>query len=191
MATETLDSNGKVIGPLRGARAHKKWVPKKWEPVYESIVALSCTGLSNEEVGKRFGYGKQQVSNILNTPQAKKLKEIINERIRAANTNTITERMDSMANKAMKHIEFVLDRPTEDFKNPLAIFDRSLAFLKGAGIAKADTSVPSPTVNNIHNTHVERAMILNSDQSKLLNDGLKKADQVKVIHSVTDGSSKP
>ena len=181
---ETLDPNsGKLVGPKRGAKAHKKWVPIQWKPEYEAIVALSCTGLSNEEVGKRFGYGKQQISNICNTPQAKKLKEIINERLRLANTSTLAERMENMSEKAMKHIEFVLDRPTEDFKNPLAIFDRSLAFLKGAGVAKPDNSIPAPTVNNIHNTHVERAMILNGDQAKQLHDGLKMADQVKVIHS--------
>lgn len=183
MATEELTADGKVTGP-RGAKAFKRWEPKKWLPVYEAIVALSCTGLSNEEVGKRFGYGKQQVSNILNTPQGKKLIEIMNERIRTNNANTLTERIERMQDKAMKHVEAVLDMPTDNFKNPLQIFDASLAFLKSSSGGKiAPESAPSnqPQVSG-GNTYIKTAMILNGDQAKQLNDGLRLADQVKVIH---------
>lgn len=178
MAEQLDKTTGKVVGP-RGAKGYKRWTPKEWLPIYEAIVALSCTGLSNEEVGKRFGYGKQQVSNILNTPQAKKMRELINDKLRKDNIAGLTDRLDRMQEAAMKHIEHVLDRPSEDFKNPLAIFDRSLAFLKSSGKLASDT--PAATIGgNI--TNIRTAMILSTPAAEMLNEGLTKANQVKVIH---------
>lgn len=175
---EVLDEKGKVVGKIRGAKGYKRWEPKTWLPIYEAIVALSCTGLDNESVGKRFGYGKQQVSNILNTEQAKKLIKLINDRLRDKNVATLGDRMERMQEKAMGHIEYTLDRPSEDFKNPFTIFDRSLQFLKSSGKLVGDNQ-PSQqgVVNNIRN-----AMFLTNPAAQLLDEGLRKADEVKVLH---------
>ena len=188
--SETLDAvTGKVVGS-RGAKAFKKWEPKKWLPVYEAIVALSCTGLSNEEVGKRFGYGKQQVSNILNTPQATRMRELINQRLREANLATLAERMDNMNNAAMKHVEFVLNIPSEEFKNPLAIFDRSVMWLKASGKVAGNEPINNSVINNTQNNIVNAAMILTPTAANVLQEGLNKADQVKVIHDGDVGHNK-
>ena len=189
MAETTLTPEGKVTGP-RGAKAFKKWVPKEWRPEYEIIVLLSCTGLPNEEVGRRTGYGKQQVSNILNTPQARKVRELVIVQLRDRGKEGLQTRLDTMADKAMSHIERVLDIPSENFKNPLAIFDRSVTFLKAVGKVKGDENSPHTIINNTNNTIDKAMMVLSPDQTKQLADGLKKANEVHVIHDGTIGHNK-
>lgn len=183
---ETLAEDGRVTGP-RGAKAHKRWEPKQWLPVYEAIVALSCTGLSNEEVGKRFGYGKQQVSNILNTPQGKKLKELIANRIREMNLLTLEDRLAFMQKNALGNIDKVL--ADEDGKilerAPLALFDRSLAFLKSSGALKGDMPTQpasSPMIGNAKTVNVLMAP-LSQEANSLLREGLAKAQEVENIHA--------
>lgn len=181
METETLTEDGRVTGP-RGAKAHKRWEPKEWRPVYEAIVALSCTGLSNEEVGKRFGYGKQQVSNILNTPQGKKLREIIANRIREMNLLTLEDRLAYMQKNALANMDKVL--ADEDGRllerAPLALFDRSMSFLKASGALKGEQLPPAtnPLVGNAKTVNV----VLSPEANQLLREGLSKAKEVEVIH---------
>lgn len=177
---ETLDSNGKVIGQSRGAKAYKRWVPKEWRPEYEAITALSCTGLSNEEVGRRFGYGKQQISNILNTPQAKALREIIVNRLREKNTETLSQRMDNLNIAALERIEAVITSDTIFERSPLAIFDRSMKVLEKTGAVKGDSS---NTGNTINGNVIGKAMIMTTEAANILSEGLRKANEVKVIHS--------
>lgn len=180
---ETLDADGKVIGHTRGAKAFKRWVPKEWRPEYEAIVALSCTGLNNEEVGKRFGYGKQQVSNILNTPQAKKLRELIVNRLRDLNSITLGERMTALNEKALSRIEDTLNNDAIYERAPLAIFDRSFTFLKHAGVVKPELAPQHPMGGgNVIGTMVN----ITSEAVKQLSEGLRKSNEVKVLH---DGNS--
>lgn len=171
---------GKVIGPKRGARITKKWIPKEWRPEYEAITALSCTGLSNEALGKRFGYGKQQISNILNTPQAKKLREIIVERLRATNNNTLGERIDNLREVALKRVESVLTDDDIFSRSPLAIFDRSLGILKSTGNVK-DNGIGEHPINNI--TNIKNAMIVSPASAHLINEGLAKSEEAKRLNA--------
>ena len=181
MEEKVISPEGKVTGP-RGASAHKRWEPKQWLPVYEAIVALSCTGLSNDEVGKRFGYGKQQVSNILNTPQGKKLKELIANRIREMNLLTLEDRMAFMQKNALGNVDKVLadEDGTIMQRAPLALFDRSLAFLKSSGALKGD--IPQSSGNTLVGNAKTVNVVLSPEANQLLRDGLSKAKEVEVIH---------
>ena len=181
MEEKVISPEGKVTGP-RGASAHKRWEPKQWLPIYEAIVALSCTGLSNEDVGKRFGYGKQQVSNILNTPQGKKLKELIANRIREMNLLTLEDRMAFMQKNALGNIDKVLadEDGTIIQRAPLALFDRSLAFLKSSGALKGD--IPQSSGNTLVGNAKTVNVVLSPEANQLLRDGLSKAKEVEVIH---------
>jgi hypothetical protein len=181
MEEQVISPEGKITGP-RGASAHKRWEPKQWLPIYEAIVALSCTGLSNEHVGKRFGYGKQQVSNILNTPQGKKLKELIANRIREMNLLTLEDRMAFMQKNALGNIDKVLadEDGTIIQRAPLALFDRSLAFLKSSGALKGD--IPQSSGNTLVGNAKTVNVVLSPEANQLLRDGLSKAKEVEVIH---------
>lgn len=180
MSREILDTNGKIIGQHRGAKAYKRWVPKEWRPEYEAIVALSCTGLDNKEVGKRFGYTKEHISNILTTPQAKKLREIINERLREKNLETFGERYGALNAKALERVEKVMESDDMFEKSPLAIFDRAITVLKATGAVKGEQTGGGLTVNLPQNS---RTMILSESMAEGLRDSLKKADEVKELHS--------
>jgi hypothetical protein len=182
--TETISPDGKVVGP-RGARAHKKWEPKKWLPIYEAIVALSCTGLDNEEVGKRFGYGKQQVSNILNTPQGKKLRELIASRVREMNIVSLEDKMAFIQNNALRNVADVIADDTGVIreKAPLALFDRSLAFLKSSGALKGDNpNSPPATHSSVTNVNQMSVMVISNEAKALLSEGMEKAKRVAEIH---------
>lgn len=165
--------NGKFVSP-RGARITKKWEPKEWRPEYEAIVALSCTGLSNTALGERFGYGKQQISNILNTPMGVKLREIIVSNLRATNNKTLGSRLDNLKENALQRVESVMKDDKLFERAPLAVFDRSIAILKTTGVV-------SEKNESSGNTYIQNAMILNGAESSTLKEGLKKADEVKKL----------
>lgn len=174
-----LDANGKIIGQNRGAKAYRRWVPKEWRPEYEAIVALSCTGLNNKEVGRRFGYTKEHVSNILTTPQAKKLREIINVRLREKNLETFGERYGVLNAKALERVESVMNSDDMFEKSPLAIFDRAVVVLKATGAVKGEGGA-GLSVNLPENS---RTMIVTQTMAEGIRDSLKKADEVKELHS--------
>lgn len=181
-----IGEDGKLVGPKRGARITKKWIPKEWRPEYEAITALSCTGLSNEALGLRFGYGKQQISNILNTPQAKKLREIIVQRLRTANNETMVDRIDNLRDVALKRIETILGDDAQAERTPLAIFDKSLAVLKATGSSK-ERGIGSEYVpgNNVTN-NIKNAMIVGPEAGKLITEGLAKAEEAKLLNPGSD-----
>lgn len=174
---------GKVLGAKTGARITKRWEPKEWRTEYEAMVALSCTGLSNEEVGRRFGYGKQQVSNILNTAAGKKLKEIILARLRQANEETFVERISHLQNTALERVESVLSDDELFVKYPLAIFDRSQKFLSSTGSKGFKSEAPETlgTVNNIDNS--KNVIIVAGATRDSLAEAMQKSDEAKELAS--------
>lgn len=185
---EVID--GKVQGK-RGARITRKWEPKTWKPEYEAMIALSCTGLSNEEVAKRFGYDKQTVSNLRNTTQGKKLISLIAARVRDMNTESITERVAALQSKALERVETIIHSDDAFLEKPLAIFDRALDVLK-SGILK-DKSPPQHTILPGSTTNIQKAVFMqvSPEAAKQLDDGLDKANQVRMIHSGNTGVDKP
>lgn len=180
--SETIE-NGKVVGPKTGARITKRWVPKEWKPEYEAMVALSCTGLSNEEVGRRFGYGKQQVSNIINTPMGKKLKEIILNRLRATNEESFTQRISTLQDRALRNIEDVLTNDEYLASKPLAIFDRSQKFLASTSAKGIKQEVPDGGSSNGNNTTNIGVIVVNGATRDSLAEALAKADEAKELAS--------
>lgn len=180
---ETEVKNGKIQG-RRGARMTPKWDPKNWKPVYESIIALSCTGLSNEEVGKRFGYTAQTVSNLRNCPMGKKLIAHISNQLRTLNNESITERVASLQAKALERVETVIFSEEAFAEKPLAIFDRSLEILKKGVFKEAPAAPPSNGIPAVQQ-NIQRAVFMSvtPEQRSQLDEGLRRADQVKVIHS--------
>ena len=184
--------DGKIVGEKTGARITKRWVPKEWRTEYEAMVALSCTGLSNEEVGKRFGYGKQQVSNIINTPAGKKLKEILLARLRLSNEESFTERISTLQEKALKNIEEVMNEEELLGRAPLAMFDRSAKFLSNTtakgfrsdGLAASSAPQVAGSVNIQNNT-----VIVNGVSRDALAEAVNKSNRVKELSSGLVGTS--
>jgi len=177
--SEIID--GKIVGATRGARIKKRWNPKEWRPEYEAIVGLSCTGLSYDEIGKRFGYTPVHIGNIVNSDMGKALQRIILDRLRRSNTETLAERIDALKTKAMSRVESYINNDDYADKSPLAMFDRSMKFLSGAGTLGAErqaaNGAPIQFINN-------KTLIVATDTSKALSEGLASLERISKLHQV-------
>lgn len=151
----------------------KRWQPKKWEPIYDAMVALSCTGLSNKAIAERFKYTPQQVSNILNSDQAKVIKGLVTKNIRDTAVEDNAARLTRLEQVALKNIEGVLTNSELLERNPLALYDRSLAFLKGTG--KMEGEQPK----NVQNT---TNVMIGSDLVSKLISGIEKSNEAALMH---------
>lgn len=133
----------------------KRWIPKRWTPVYENIVALAVMGLDNVSIAKQFNFTPQQVSNIINTPQADVIKKLAIEKLRRSSLNTLEGRLDAIAEKAVSRIESVMNNEKIFENSPLAIMDRSMKLLESRGVMKpegqrdAQGNVINNTQNNV------------------------------------------
>jgi len=130
----------------RQARINRpRWEPKKWHPVYEEVVLLSALGYSNIDIAKQKGFTTVHVSNILCTQQAKTLMEMISIRLRHKTGESMEDRLERYAEKAMQRVEEVLNDDEYAMRSPGGIFDRAITVLKVTNKVKSEGST---TVNN-------------------------------------------
>jgi len=178
----SLPTNG-IFVSARGAKSKRRWNPKEWRPEYTAIVAVSCTGLSNEEVGRQFGYTKEHISNILCTEQAVKLRQLINKRLLDSANSSQTERLDRLRDVAMRRIETVLMDDDRAVSNPLQIFDRSFKFLQ----ATRDLAPEREGASGSSQTNIQNNFVLGDSAASALSQGitaaLNIADKFKEIPS--------
>lgn len=167
MSTETKSHSG--------AKLNKKarWQPKKWEPIYDSMVALSCTGLSNKAIAERFNYTPQQVCNILTSSQGKLIKTLVSKFIQEELRKSVTERLAQTERRAHDIIATVLNDNELLGKNPLAMYDRAVKFLEGRG----QLEDPAKKQNVI-----ERTFVVPSDIAAKLVEGMHKSNEAIMLH---------
>lgn len=158
----------------------EKWVPKKWKPIYQEIVLLSSGGKSNGEIAKALGFSEQQISNILSSPQAKEEFKRINEKSRAKFEEDFSSRIERLSSRALDNMEKILFEEDYLEKAPIAMFDRSLSFMKSAGKLTGD----SP--KNIQTTNI----VIGADVQSRLLEGLRKSNKVMELHGGFVGAGK-
>lgn len=163
-----------VFVSARGAKSKRRWNPKEWRPEYTAIVAVSCTGLSNEEVGRQFGYTKEHISNILCTEQAVKLRQLINKKLLDTANNSQVERLDRLRDVAMRRIETVLMDDNRAESNPLQIFDRSFKFLQ----ATRDLAPEREMGSGSSQTNIQNNFVLSDSAASTLSQGITEALKV-------------
>lgn len=172
--TEVIEHKKAKIGKS------KRWVPKKWDPIYDQMVLLSCMGLSHKAIGDKFGYGQQQVCNILNTEQAKVLKESIITHIRNTGV-TLGDRLARLEDAALNNLEHALVNEDLRTKAPLAVADRSLAFLKGVGKLEGDKQKEQKNTN----------IFIGGDVAAKLLAGIEKSNEAAIIHNGVEVKTLP
>lgn len=150
-----------------------KWVPKKWIPLYDQMVALHCVGLSNKAISERFDYSAQQVGNILKTEQAKIIIELVRKKTLGDLEESTAARLKRMEHQAISNIERIISDEALVEARPLALFDRSMALLKGIGKMEGENSIRS-VQNNTFNIAIEH--------SQALIEGMKKANEAAILH---------
>lgn len=157
----------------RAARINRpKWAPKQWHPVYEEVVLLDALGYKNKVIAEMKGFTPEHVSNILNTPQAKVIKQIVIKRMEQKREETIDQRLENVTNRAMARIEEAMNNDELAAKNPLGVFDRAIVVLKATNKIK---DAPQ-TVNN-------NTMIVSDEAMAQLQKAVSLSDEVKQLHA--------
>jgi hypothetical protein len=113
-----------------------KWVAKKWQPEYERMVAYSALGRSNKEIALMMKYTPEHVSNVLNLPQAKELKDKILAKMRERTLEDVPTLLKKVAQKTAERLDTLINDDELFAKSPLAIIDRGMEVMKGTGYLK-------------------------------------------------------
>lgn len=174
----------KVVGK-RGASLVKKWNPKDWKPEYEAMVALCAMGKSNKEVALLYSITESWLSSILNSEKGKLARELLVRNTRDAVVGDVTARLRDMQEKALSRMEKVLNDDKLAERSALAIFDRSAYFLKNMGVIKDSHAPPvaTATAGNTVINQTNNTLVVSGKNADDLREGLKKADEVKLLHS--------
>lgn len=178
MAAPNLEPEFKSQRPVK----FKKWIPKKWRPEYERVVAMSAAGMSNKQIATNVGFTPVHVSNILNLPQATELMERIVAKMREKSLVDIPNTLQRIAEKTAVRLESVLNNDELFEKSPFAVIDRGMDVLKGLNHLKGGGN--GAPVGNV--TNIQNAMIVSADQADALSEGLRKRNEVKRLHSPTE-----
>lgn len=167
--------------------AKGKWEPKKWQPEYDTIVALSCIGYSHNDISQKmekdYGikYTPQHVCNILNTEAAKKVKEIIIERNRDTLFATIETNLEDATTKAAQRVKEVLENDGLAASEPFKVGNFALKVLQGKGKVNSPHGAPSGG-GNTTNINNQQNVFLSGESTKALLEGLKLSMEVDRIH---------
>lgn len=159
-----------------------KWKPKKWQPEYERMVAYSFMGMSNKMIALKMGYTPVHVSNVLNLEEAEALRLQLMARMRENVTVNIPSVLEQVAGETAQRLLSLMkdDTKFETTQSSLAIIDRGMDVLKGLRHLKSDKPSDSSGINATN-------VIIGGAAADNLIAGLNKANEVRQIHSGTDG----
>lgn len=157
----------------------KKWVPKKWESLFDEWVLRSVLGASNIDIAAKYGYTKQHVSAVLNTPQAKLLKRQLHDNLRKGIELRTEERIAHMQDKAIARMAAVLDDDDLASMHPFPMFDRAMTLLKGTGVMKSDDK---------GGINAKNAIFMAPDVARGILEGMQMADKAKLLNAATGDS---
>jgi len=168
----------------RGAvckRPSPKWVPKKWRPEYEVIVAMDSMGMSRDNIIKEFFrlsgtlYTPQHITNICNCPEALQIKQKRSEQLREGQTLTIQDRLEQLKHKALNRVERIIENDEIFDKSPFAVVDRAFKVL--------ELGKPSTTNGGLINNNFNNTLVISEEAARILADGTNKANEVKALFS--------
>lgn len=163
--------------PKRGKLG--KWVPKKWKPDYDRVVAYHVMGKSNIEIAEILGYTKEHVCVILSRPPALELQTKLQDALRTRMLVNIPETLDYVARKTVERLKQVVDSDDLFEKSPFAVIDRGMDVLKGLNHLKGGGN----GANGNGTINVERAIIVGGQASANLFEGFTKSDEARRINA--------
>ena len=156
-----------------GKRAKlNRWRPKRWQPEYEKMVALSCLGMSNVMIAERLGYTPVHVSNVLNLQEAEDLRTMILGKMREKALTDIPNTLTEIAEKSVARLRSIVENDDLFEKAPFAVVDRGIEIIKGLGHLKHG--------GNGSPINIDKAVFaLSQEHADALTAGLKKSNEVK------------
>jgi hypothetical protein len=162
----------------REGNKKRAWQPKKWQPEYERIVLGSVTGMSNTVLAQMFGYTPVHICNILNTEEAKKVKNMIVDKIRETTLNSIPDQMERIAAKTVERVETLVTDDRIFAADPYRAIDRGFRVMEHLGLLR---SAKQPDVN------VEKGVIvINPESAALLTQAMAKSAEVARLYPGDD-----
>jgi len=173
------DSKGNALERVRAPAVSnsKKWVPKKWESLFDEWVLRSVLGASNNDIAEKYHYTKQHVSAVLNTPQAKLLRRQLHDNLRKSIELKTEERIAHLQDKALSRMTAVLDDNDLAAMHPFAMFDRSVAILKGTGVLKSDEK---------GGINAKNAVFMAPELVRGILEGIRMSDKAKLLNSTDE-----
>lgn len=155
----------------------QKWTPKKWESLFDEWVLRSVLGASNVEIATKYGYTKQHVSAVLNTPQAKLLRRQLHDNLRKSIELKTEERIAHLQDKALSRMSQVVDDDALAAAQPFAMFDRSVAILKGTGVLKSDEK---------GGINAKNAVFMAPELVRGILEGIRMSDKAKELNTANE-----
>lgn len=145
-----------------------RWTPTEWKAEYEVIVAMHVGGLSGVEISRKSGFTPAHVYNILGTPQAIAIENVLIEKTRSQ-TLDITQELQEIQTLTVSRLKHCLNSDYMFDKSPLGFIGKGIEVMKGLGEHLKPVSAP---VTN--NTFVMPASVMD----KFL-VGMEKSDQAR------------
>lgn len=165
----------------------EKWVPKKWRPEYDRIVAYSVMGKANTWIAATLGFTPEHVSSILNTPRGLDLAQKLQEKLAANIENTVPDELAQIGKQAIKRLKDLMEDDNLYQKSPFAVVDRGMDVLKGLRHLVPGGNGAALQPGN--QTNIGTVIISPQQHSDLL-EGLQQIKEIKQIHApVVDKAS--
>lgn len=166
-----------------------RYKPKRWHPEFDLIILASFTGEKNEEIGKRFGYTKEHISNILCSEEAEKVRQKLRSNIDKELELSVNTRMKAISDTALKRVEDFISNDDLARSSPFMFVDRAFRAAQLSGISnegkngsKVEVNVLNQTQNNVGNEVIDRMALAleRSNEVSLLHSGLDPTKQINV-----------
>lgn len=175
-----MGTRGRPKGSVHGTLKQNAWVPKKWRPEYDRVVAYSVVGKANTWIAEQLGFTPEHVSSILNTPQGLELASKLQAKLRENIELNIPETLGELAVLATKRLKSLLENDAIFEKSPFAVVDRGLDVLKGLKhLQGGGNGAPGQTTN------IGTAVIVTPGQRSDILDGLQRIADIKKLHAGT------
>lgn len=158
-----------------------KWIPKRWELWHSEAVLLSSAGMSNTDIAAKYDRTPQQISNILNTPQAAILRKQALDNLTKVAMGNMSERLEAITVKSVDRVQSLINNDKLFEESPFGVVDRAIKLLQGVGKLENEAKK-----GDIHNK-INQAIILNASDSSDLLEGLRRDREVQQLHSGTEG----
>ena len=151
-----------------------RYKPRRWQPEFDLIVLASFQGLANTDIGLKFGYTKEHISNILCSEQAQLVRNNLRDKINKESDVNVTQRMSLLSEKALSRLEAFMDNDKLAEASPFLFVDRAFKALQvsGGSLEKKDIT------NKVEFNQVN----LGNDVFDRLTKALDKSERVQEIH---------
>lgn len=175
---------GRPIGSGLGKQSgFSNYKPARWHPEFDLIILESINGNSNETIAEKYGYTKQHISNILSTEEARKVKERIRGTIEEEGKRCFKERIASIGEKALEHVEkFILDDAGLAERQPFMFLDRALKIGSSVGVMNSGSEKQSGSNGPMQQINVAgNAIIMNNEKADALKNALNDSMELEYV----------